>query len=71
MIIQFVKDDGLPVVCVATSTFRYETERRSRRVKQFVSYGLVCSQENNSYITSVFRKVIPSPSFGMPGYPRI
>ena len=39
MIGQFVKDEGIPVVCVATSTCRYDTERRSRRVKQFVSYG--------------------------------
>ena len=56
MIIQFVKDDGLPVVCVATNTCRYDTER-SRRVKQFVSYGFVYCQENESYFTSVFTKV--------------
>ena len=71
MIIQFVKDEGLPIVCVASSTCRYDTERRSRRMKQFVSYGFVYCQEGESYLTSVFPKVIPSPSFGMCGYPQI
>ena len=28
-------------------------------------------QENESYLTSVFPKVIPLPSFGMRGYPHI
>ena len=65
MIIQFVKDDGFPVVCVATTTCPYSTERRSERVKQFVSYGFVRCQENERYFTSVFPKVIPSPSVGM------
>ena len=66
MIIHFVKDEGLPVVVwPATSTCRYDTERRSRRVKQFVSYGFVCCQENESYLTSVFPKVILSPSLCM------
>ena len=69
MISQFVIDEGLPNVCVATSTCRYDTERGSRRVKQFVSYGFVCCQENESYLTSVFPKVIPLPSFGMCDYP--
>ena len=55
MIIQFIKDEGLPVVCVATSICRYDTERRSRRVKQFASYGFV-SGNNNYNITSVFPK---------------
>ena len=50
---------------VATSTCRYDTERRSRQVKQFVSYGFVCCQENESYLTFVFPKVILSPSFCM------
>ena len=53
MIIQFVKEEGFPVVCVATSTCLYDAERRSQRVKQFVSYGCVCCQENDSYLTSV------------------
>ena len=35
------------------------------RKKQFVSYGFVCCQENESYLASVFPKVIPSSSFGM------
>ena len=51
--------------CVATSTYLYDTERRSRRVKQFVSYGFVCCQENESCLTSVFPKVILSPSICM------
>ena len=71
MIIQFVKGEGLRVVFVATSTYRYDTERGSQRVKQFVSYGFVCCQENESYLTSVFPKVIPFPSFGMCGYAHI
>ena len=68
MIIQFVKDEGLPVVCVATRTCRYDTERGSLRVEQFLSYGFVCCQENESYRTSVFPKVIPLSSYGMCGY---
>ena len=71
MIIQFVKDEGLSIACVATSICPYDTERRSRRVKQFVSYSFVCCQENESYLTSVFPKVIPSLSSGMCGYPQI
>ena len=55
MIIQFVKDEGLPVVCVATRTCLYHTERGSR-AKHFVSYGFVCCQENESYLTPVFPK---------------
>ena len=62
MIIQFVKTEGLLIVCVATSTCRYDTERGSRRVKQFVCYGFVCCQENGSYLTPVFPKVIPFTS---------
>ena len=71
IIIQFVKDNGLPIVCVATRTCRYDTERRSRRVKQFMSYSFSCCQENESYLNSVFPKVIPMPSFEMCGYPHI
>ena len=72
MVIQFVKDEGLPVVCVATRTCRYNTERGSQRVKQFVSYGLVCCQKkNDNYLTSVLPEVIPLQSFGMCGYPHI
>ena len=62
MIIHFVKDEGLPVVVWPPA---HDTERRSRRVKQFVSYGFVCCQENESYLTFVFPKVILSPSFFM------
>ena len=69
MIIQFVNGEGLRVVCVATSTWRYDTERGFLRVTQFVSYYFVCCQENGSYLTSVFPKVIPLSSFGMHGYP--
>ena len=71
MIIQFVKDEGLPVVWVDTSTCRYDTESGSQRVKHSVSYGFVCCQENESYLTSIFPKVIPLPSFGICGYPHI
>ena len=66
-IIQFVKDEGLPVVCVC----HYDTQRGSQRVKQFVSYGFVRCQENESYLTSVFPEIISLPSFGMYGYPHI
>ena len=69
MIIHFLKDEGLPIVvwsshcCVVTC--RHNTERKPQRVKQFVSYGFVCCQENESHLTSVFPKVILSPSFCM------
>ena len=66
MIIHFVKDEGLPVVVWPPAhVVTISAERRSRRVKQFVSYGFVCCQENESYLTSVFPKVILSPSFCM------
>ena len=67
MIIQFVKGESLPVVCVAHA----DTERGSQRLKQFVSHGLVCCQENESCLTSLFPNVIPLPSFGICGYPDI
>ena len=71
MIIQFVKDEGLLIVSVDTSTCCDDTKRGSRPVKQFVSYGFVCCQVNESYLTSALPKVIAFPSFGMFGYPHI
>ena len=70
MIIQFVKGEGLPVVCVATSTCRHDTGRGSQRVKQLVSYDFVCCQENEVIFSSVFSEVITLPSFEMCGYPK-
>ena len=54
MIIQFEKDDSLPFVYVTISTCYYDTEKRSQRVTQFLSYSFVCCQESNRYITSFF-----------------
>ena len=69
MIIKFVKNEGFPIVCVATSTCRYDTERGSRRVKQFVSYSFVCCQENESYLTSVFsNQAISGENFSQSEY---
>ena len=71
MIIHFVKDEGFPVVvwppahAIQKEDLDTDTERRSRRGKQFVSYGLGCCEESESYLTSVFPKVILSPSFCM------
>ena len=60
MIFESVKDDGLPGVCVAQHIpLRYG---KKISANETVCYGFVCCQETGSYFTSVFPKVVPSPS---------
>ena len=70
MIIHFVKDEGLPVV-VWPPAHTVTIEKMILASEPFVSYGYVCCQENESYLTSVFLKVILSPSFCMCDYAQI
>ena len=54
MVIPVCKREGSSVVCVATSTCRYDTERGSQRVKQLMSHGFVHCQEKLKVILFLY-----------------
>ena len=66
IIIEFVKDEGLPVVVWPPA--HAVTIQKEDRNSSWVTVLCIVKKTN---FTSVFAKVIPSTSFGMCGYPQI
>ena len=71
MIIQFVKDEGLPIVLCGHQHMPLQYRKRTSSSETVCELRFGVLSKNDSYLTSVSPKVIPLQGFGMCGYPQI